>query len=50
MRDPLGNIELVELVFFDAVLEESVDQLANFCHRTFLSQVLKFVEWLLPFN
>ena len=50
MRDPLGDVELVELVVFYAVLEEPVDQLADTSHGTSLGQVVKLVHWIVSFE
>lgn len=49
VRDPLGHIELVEVVVFHAVFQQSVNQLTHFGHWTSLGQLLQFVERLRVF-
>lgn len=44
MGDPLSTVELVHLVVFDTVSEESVDQLADSGHGTALIQVAQLIE------
>lgn len=47
MRNPLSHVKLVEVVVFNTVLQQTVDQLAHLCHGTALCQLFQLVEWLL---
>ena len=42
--EPLGDVVFVEIVVFYDVLEEPVDQLANFCHWVVLAEFSDRVE------
>jgi len=44
VRDPLSDVKLVVLVVFGAVLQKSVNQLANLNNRTLLRQIFQPVE------
>ena len=44
VRDPLRYVELIELVVLHAMLQKSIDKLADSCHRAFLGQVFQLVH------
>jgi hypothetical protein len=43
VRNPLSYVEFVELVVFNAMLQESVDELADTSHGTSLGQIVKLI-------
>jgi hypothetical protein len=45
--DELSDIELIIIIVFDAMLQETVNKLANPCNRMLLSEVAKVIEFVL---
>ena len=44
VRDPLRYVELIELVVLHAMLQKSIDKLADSGHRAFLGQIFQLVH------